>query len=262
MNRPGKNVLETLLLKAGLVLVSSWRWKALPLATHTRDLLAQTGCDCVLDIGANKGQYARFLRKHVGYEGPIFSFEPVRPLYEILLDHSKKDPLWKVFPFALGAKAGKEMLHITAGETMNSFLPPLSSGIAFLDEINVPVRSEAVSVRTVDDVLEAQEMSGFSSIFLKMDTQGFDGEVLKGASGSLPRIAALQSEVSCIPIYENMTDWLTSLKNFDEQGFSVTGMFPVNRTEDLEVIEFDCLAINRAFCRQPVPSPGQSLRNV
>ncbi|KGA94321.1 FkbM family methyltransferase [Leptospirillum ferriphilum] len=260
MNRTGKKVLETLLLKAGLVLVSSWRWKALPLATHTRDLLTQIRCDCVLDVGANKGQYARFLRTHVRYGGPIFSFEPVRALYEILLDQSQKDPLWKVFPFALGAKTGEKNLHIMAGETMNSFLPPLSTGIAFLDEINIPVRSEAVSVRTVDDFLKTKEMSGFSSIFLKMDTQGFDGEVLKGASCSLPRIAALQSEVSCIPIYENMTDWLTSLKHFDQQGFSVTGMFPVNRTEDLKVIEFDCLAINRAYQKQEIFPPESSLQ--
>lgn len=259
MLRSGKRVLETLLLKTGLVLVSSWRWKTLPLASHTRDLLMQIGCDCVLDVGANKGQYVKFLRKHVGYDGPVFSFEPVRDLAEILLDKSKTDPLWTVFPFALGASPTERAIDIMAADTLNSFLPPLPTGIAPLSEINVKVRSEIVSVRTVDEILETPEMMGFSSIFLKMDTQGFDGEVLKGASGSLSRIGALQSEISCIPIYEDMTDWLTSLKNFHEQGFSVTGMFPVTRTEDLQVIEFDCLAVNRTF-QSPEshsPVPGQ-----
>ena len=247
MDRWGKKTLEKLLMKAGLVTVSAWRWKTFPLATHTRDLLAQIGCDCVFDVGANRGQYAKFLRKHVGYDGPIFSFEPVRDLYTILQDNSKKDPLWQVFPFALGSRTGEQTIHITSEETMNSFLSPSSTGISLVDRMNTEVRSEVVAIRTVDEILGTKEMEGFSSIFLKMDTQGFDGEVLKGASTSLSRIGALQSEVSCIPIYENMTDWLTSLKKFDEQGFSVTGMFPVNRTEDLQVIEFDCLAVNRTF---------------
>jgi FkbM family methyltransferase len=253
MIRSGKRVLETLLLKAGLVLLSSWRWKTLPLASHTRDLLTQIGCDCVLDVGANKGQYVKFLRKHVGYDGPIFSFEPVQSLAEILLDKSKTDPLWTVFPFALGASPAERTIHIMAADTLNSFLLPLPPGLAPMGDINVKVRSEIVSVRTVDEILETPEMKRFSSIFLKMDTQGFDGEVLKGASISFSRIGALQSEISCIPIYEDNTDWLTSLKNLHELGFSVTGMFPVNRTKDLQVIEFDCLAINRTF-QSPEPS--------
>ncbi len=254
MERWGKKFLEKIFLKTGLKVVPSWRWKTLPLATHTRELLTRITCDCVFDVGANRGQYGRFLRRHVGYDGPIFSFEPVRDLYDTLLNQTKKDPLWKVFPFALGASPGEQAIHITAEDTMNSFLPPVSSGIALVDAINVKVRSDIVPIRTVDEILEMEEMASFSSIFLKMDTQGFDGEVLKGAMRSLPRIGALQSEVSCIPIYENMTDWLTSLKTFDEQGFSVTGMFPVNRDENLRVIEFDCLALNRRHRTQETSS--------
>ena len=46
-------------------------------ALHLRELLAHLDIDCVLDVGANAGQYRDFLRDKVLYDGPIISFEPV-----------------------------------------------------------------------------------------------------------------------------------------------------------------------------------------
>lgn len=168
---------------------------------------------------------------YVGYAGPIVSFEPVYSLFDTLSARAAEDARWTVYPFVLGAASGDSPLHIMEGDTLHSFLPPTLSGIERLDSLTRIVRSETVSVRTLDEMLSREELSSFRSVFLKMNTQGFDGEVLKGAGGSLSRIAALQSEISCIPIYRNMTDWLTSRKDFEERGFTVTGMFPVNRDE-------------------------------
>ncbi|MHB1286613.1 MAG: FkbM family methyltransferase [Leptospirales bacterium] len=65
-------------------------------------------------------------------------------------------------------------------------------------------RTETVPVRTVDDVLkEVDTTNRYHSIFLKMDTQGFEHAVLNGASRSLPRISAIQSKISCLPLYQD-----------------------------------------------------------
>ena len=231
--------------RLGVKAVSKWRWEMLEIASHTRNLLQLLKVDCVLDVGANKGQYANFLRAHADYKGEILSFEPVPELAMVLSERAKKDPLWHVFPCALGAREESLPINVTQGTTLNSFLAPVRSGVEYIDQINTVVRTEKVPVRTVDSVLKERESSSSDTFFLKLDTQGYDHEVLKGATDSLPRIAALQTEISCLPIYEKMTGFLESLEALKKLGFDVTGMFPVNRDKWLRVVEFDCLAVNR-----------------
>lgn len=224
--------------------VPRWRWDHLSLASHTRALLDFVGCDCVFDVGAHEGQYACFLRNHVGYTGPIFSFEPVREHFDKLSENSRTDPQWNVFRCALGAVEGTSTIHVIGGTSPKSSLRSAPSDAQTEDAASLRVETETVPVRTVDDILAEADVPPFSSIFLKMDTWGCDREILQGVSRSLSRIAALQSEVSCKPTARNMNLWLESLESFENRGFSVQGMFMVARDRDLQVVEFDWLGIN------------------
>src|SRR5947199_61122 len=75
-------------------------------------------------------------------------------------------------------------------------------------------------------------------VFLKMDTQGWDLNVLSGASGALDRIRALQSEISVRHIYDGMPDYLESMNVMRKLGFELMAVVPVSY-EGLKVIEFD-----------------------
>lgn len=253
MSRILANILNGLANKLGVKVISKWRWSHYEIATHTKDLFDLLGIDCVLDVGANKGQYANFLRSHVGYKGLILSFEPVPYIYEQLKINSKKDPLWKTFPFAFGSSNGLLSINITKGHTLNSFLKSKQSGLTLgngfeVDDYNEFIRSEIVAVKTIDSFFEEMDFSlGLkkAKIFLKIDAQGFESYVLDGAKESLSMIQALQSEVSCLPIYQDMVEYLTAIQNLKDLGFDVTGMIPVNRDQWLRVVEFDFIAINR-----------------
>jgi hypothetical protein len=87
---------------------------------------------------------------------------------------------------------------------------------------------------------EIASNGSFRKIFLKLDTQGFDMEVFKGLGNKLDEVLVLQSEVSLIPIYDNMPHWTESLALYESAGFGVAGMFPVN-WDDGRVVEYDCL---------------------
>ena len=87
-------------------------------------------------------------------------------------------------------------------------------------------------------------------VYLKMDTQGWDLEVLAGASGCLERIQAFQSEVAMHPIYDGMPALHESLSRFQDLGFGVSGLFPVSLDSNLEVIEFDCVAVRHDAVRR------------
>jgi len=86
---------------------------------------------------------------------------------------------------------------------------------------------------------------GFARPYLKIDTQGFDIEVLRGAGASLPAVKALQTEASIIGLYKGMPPYMDTLRYLDERGFDITGLYPVSRDSTLRLVEFDCVMINR-----------------
>ena len=81
---------------AGYELIPRWRLGNLALATHLQALFALLNVDCVLDVGANRGQYGTFLRREVGYTGRIASFEPQPACLRDLHAKASRDPLWEV----------------------------------------------------------------------------------------------------------------------------------------------------------------------
>ena len=107
--------------------------------------------------------------------------------------------------------------------------------------------TELVTVRTLDLVMPIlQECIGFRRPYLKIDTQGFDIEVLRGARDSLPGIKALQTEASVISIYKRMPRYMDTMRLLDERGFDITGFYPVSRDSAPRLVEFDCIMINRS----------------
>jgi hypothetical protein len=114
-------------------------------------------------------------------------------------------------------------------------------------ELNTPCNTELVTVRTLDVVMPVlQERIGFERPYLKIDTQGFDIEVLRGARDSLPEVKALQTEASVINIYKGMPQYMDTIRFLDERGFDITGLYPVSRDSALRLVEFDCVMINRS----------------
>ena len=69
--------------------------------------------------------------------------------------------------------------------------------------------------------------------------------VFRGAVESLEKIPSIQSELSLIAIYDDMLPAYDILKEFHQQGFFISGMYPINRDESLAVIEYDCVLVKR-----------------
>lgn len=224
------------------------------LALHLRALLTHLNVDCVLDVGANAGQYRDFLRDKVHYDGTIVSFEPVGSLSAALRQRSQRDRAWHIESYALGSADGTMPINVMASDQFSSFLEPDNVRVADYVGLNEPSHSEIVTVRTLDVVLPVlQERIGFDRPYLKIDTQGFDIEVLRGASDSLQVVKALQTEASIIGIYKGMPGYMDTLRYLDEHGFDITGFYPVSRDSALRLIEFDCVMINRTACAAKDP---------
>ncbi|HEX9463833.1 MAG TPA: FkbM family methyltransferase [Alphaproteobacteria bacterium] len=219
-------------------------------AIHLGRLFAEFEIDCVFDVGANTGQYRDFLRDRIGYHGPIVSFEPVARNVDILRQRSLRDRHWVIEGYALGAAPGSASLKVAAESQFSSFRESDYSKVPRVDGFNVVDHDESVIIRTLDDVFPPlRARLGFQRPYLKLDTQGYDMEVLRGAGRTLPMFSALQTELSVIAIYKNVPDYLESIKFLTEHHFDVSGLFPIKRDLKLRVIEFDCVTVNRAVAQ-------------
>jgi FkbM family methyltransferase len=213
------------------------------LALHLDKMFEQLGIEVVLDVGARIGDYGLWLR-HNGFTGRIISFEPVQSSLDVLQSRADRDPKWDVVPVALGAEDGEADINVSQQTFFSSFFEPNDYAFeAFEDGPRVD-HVEHVAVRRLDGVLaDVLGPRSRPDVYLKMDTQGWDLEVLRGAAAVRGDIAALQSEVSVQPIYDGMPDMEESLATLAELGFTLSGLFPVNLDANLRVVEFDCVCV-------------------
>lgn len=209
-----------------------------------KTILEKYQVNLVLDVGANRGQFASKLR-NIGYKDKIISFEPLSSIYQVLKQRAIEDPNWETYNLALGKENGKQVIHIAEETEFSSFLNSNSWCEQRFGERSLAVKDETVTVRRLDELLsEAIENLDELRIYLKMDTQGYDLEVFGGVGNILKHIVALQSEVSVLPIYENMPHITDSISLFEKAGFDLAGMYPISYSgATLQVVEFDCLMI-------------------
>jgi FkbM family methyltransferase len=200
---------------------------------HVAHILQARNVACVLDVGANVGQFGQGLRD-AGYAGMIVSFEPTKKAFDQLALRANNDPNWKVLHRAVGDNSGTAEINVSESTSVSSFLPVAADYVARHNPARVE-HVETVEVVRLDDI--TADMS-YSSYFLKTDTQGFDLKVIEGAETTIRErgVVGLQIELSVKPIYHGMPDYLEAMNVVRNFGFRLTGMFPVPSDP---IVEFD-----------------------
>jgi FkbM family methyltransferase len=228
----------------GVEIVPKWRAERRELTKHMRNVFRQTAVDVVIDAGAHRGQYRDFLRLEVEYDGPIHSFEPVKALSELLMQRAAGDPDWHIHHCALGRENGETTINVMRNDQFTSILQPKSTGLSDYDIKNSVQEVQSVALKRLDTVIASvPELASSRNLYLKLDTQGFDLEVFGGVGAALDQVVALQSEVSMLQLYQGMPDYRQSIAVYNEQGFEISGLFPIARDQFLRVVEFDCVAV-------------------
>ncbi len=188
-------------------------------------LLAYQRIDFVVDVGANVGQYAQQLR-FLEYRGDILSFEPMNAAHAALVRAANRDPRWRAAPrLCVGDREGHTTLHISANSESNSVLDVLPTSTDVAPESR-HIRREEVPITTLDTYFREHELPATAVPFLKLDVQGFEQQVLAGASDILPRIRGIQCELSLVPLYSGQPHLAEMLTLFQELGFELHAMLP------------------------------------
>lgn len=255
MNQILKRWADSAADRLGCKVIPEWRLPRFHQTEYLRRLLGEFRIDCVFDVGANLGQFRDYLRGQVGYDGMILSFEPHPECARELSRRSESEQSWHSFDYALGAQVGTLQFNLMRDSQFSSFHAPLHPEHLSLGSDNVIVQTLDVSVRALNDVYDdLARRFGFQRPFLKLDTQGHELEVLKGANLVLPHFSGMQTELPNIAIYENGVNLGTSIDALERMGFNLGTLFPTNPEQFPVAIDFDAYFLRRQGAASAQPN--------
>lgn len=187
-------------------------------------LLRHNKVDLVIDVGANNGGYGTELRQ-LGYRGAIVSFEPLPGAYARLVERTRRDDSWTCHQIALDDTEGVKDLNVAGNDgASSSFLEMLPRHVAAAANSRY-VEQLPVSVRRLDSMWGEINRPG-ARAFLKIDVQGLETNVLRGAEQTLPSLIGVQLELSLVPLYEGAAGYLDMLRFMTKSGFALVGLEP------------------------------------
>lgn len=168
-------------------------------AARRQALLRRSRVDLVVDVGAATGEYGRELRRF-GYRGAIVACEPMAAPFARLREAAAGDPGWTVLQVAAGEESGSAEINVASNSDSSSLLPMGERHLAAAPEVTYE-RTETIEVRRLDELV-AESFPAADRPFLKVDTQGFEKQVLAGGSSFVERCVGLQLELSLVPLYD------------------------------------------------------------
>lgn len=180
--------------------------------------------DTVLDVGANSGQFARYLR-YLGFQGRIICFEPLSAPHAALSRLAAGDPGIIVAPRqALGEERGTVAINVAANSESSSILTATAANV----QLEPGVRGVAVETVPLNrlDHAALDYLSAESRIFLKIDVQGYELQVLRGAAGLLPGIEGLQLELSLSTLYHGEPQYREVIDAVESLGYALHDLNP------------------------------------
>jgi len=163
---------------------------------HDR-ILAGLDLRTVVDIGANRGQFALCIRR-LYPQAQIYSFEPLSRPARSWMRNFGADPRARLFQKAIAAQTGSATMHVSRWDVSSSLLP-----FAQAQHDNFPLTEEAsrevVATTNLAACLDSDAIQG--PALLKLDVQGYELTALQGCGELLDRFDYVYVEASFIELY-------------------------------------------------------------
>lgn len=167
-------------------------------------LLKTNGIRCVLDIGANSGQWAHMVLNEI--ETKVISFEPQLEAYKklVILKENYKEKFYS-FNLALGNYSGKTQINVHGNSSELSFINPLLNKMPLL-EGNID-HIEEIDIVTLDSIYLQNPVLLNEVDFIKIDTEGHELDVLLGGEEFLDAVKPkfIQLEINWHHIFTETT---------------------------------------------------------
>ena len=190
-----------------------------PAIEHTH-ALGRFAFRTVVDIGANRGQFATFARTMFP-QSQIYSFEPLDGPAQLFRRHLGQEDRVHLFINAIGDHAGDRTIFVASSDDSSSLLRPTNAQNQIFG-ITV-ARTEQVSVRRLSECLSRGQLQ--RPALLKIDVQGAELDVLRGSADLLNLFDVVYVECSYVPLYEGQPLYPEIARWMDGRGFHLAGVY-------------------------------------
>lgn len=210
-----KTLIQQLLRKVGVQI------KRYPDLDYKRrmNIVRSQNINVLFDVGANVGQYAQNMRE-LGYANKIVSFEPLSSAFKSLKRKSERDGNWVVNHYALGDADIESSIHVAGNSYSSSILDICPVHVKSAPESKY-IGEEKIEIKRLDTVFHSFCDSNERNVMLKIDTQGYEKNVIEGAVNSLEAIRIIQVEMSLVQLYENEMLFDEMITYLEAKGFAL-----------------------------------------
>jgi FkbM family methyltransferase len=212
-----------------------------PAIEHER-LLKTLRCATVVDIGANRGQFA-LVTRHCLPHARLICFEPLSAPAERFRNVFGGDPLVCLHRVAIGRQSGEATIHV-AGRDGSSSLLPITELQASLFPGTAEVRTETVEVAPLEKLVTRDEL--VAPALLKIDVQGYELNTLYGCESLLGEFDFVYVECSFVELYRGQALAHDVCAYLGEHGFRLAGVYNLRCDSEGRSIQADFLFANRA----------------
>jgi len=193
--------------------------------------------DLLLDIGANRGQYAERMIKS-GFNKKILSFEPLNDAHKELSILAGFYTNWDVYQkCAVGDIDGIAQIQISENEYSSSILKVNPNHLSIAPQAKT-IKSETVNLIRLDSISDKLDAR---NLFIKIDTQGFEDRVLHGCSEKiLKRTEVIQIELSLLELYSGslrFDQMISFLKNLGFEPLFFSPGFTDRSTNEIQQLD-------------------------
>ena len=186
-------------------------------STEHDHVLEGLALDTVVDIGANRGQFALCVR-NLYPNAQIYSFEPLRRPADTYRKLFERDLKSQLFNCAIAPQSGSVAMHVSKWDVSSSLLP-----IAQAQHDNFPFseesRSERVTTSTLAECIKTPQIVG--TALLKLDVQGYELPALLGCAERLSLFKYVYVEASFIELYVGQALAADVVAHLLGQGFAL-----------------------------------------
>lgn len=206
-------------------------------------IIESRGINLIFDVGANSGQFALSVFED-GYQGKIISFEPTSNIYKKLMINAEKFYNWRIHErVAVGDVCGKIDINVAGNSALSSSVLKMGK----VHEESAPdskfIDIEEVKLVTVDSIFE-DYFTKSDKCLLKIDVQGYEEQVLKGALKSIKEIDAVKLECSLVSLYDDDKTYEHYFQFFERNGFILFDIEPAFSNPDTgRLLQFDALFV-------------------